>query len=94
MVNFGNKLKTLRTEKKLTQKQLADRVGLATSAISSYEAGSRYPTYEILIKFSRIFHVTTDYLLGIKDTRTLDLSDLQDDDIEILSLLADKLRRK
>ena len=93
-MNFGNKLKTLRTEKKLTQKQLADRVGLATSAISSYEAGSRYPTYEILIKFSRIFHVTNDYLLVIKDTRTLDLSDLQDDDIEILSLLADKLRRK
>lgn len=93
-MNLGNKLKSLRTEKKLTQKQLADRVGLATSAISSYEAGSRYPTYEILIKFSRIFHVSTDYLSGIKDTRTLDLSDLQEGDIEILSLLADKLRRK
>lgn len=55
MVNMGEKLRSLRNEKKLTQKQVADRIGLAISAVSSYESGSRYPSYEALIKLARIF---------------------------------------
>ena len=49
MVNFGEKIKKLRKEKKLTQKQLADLAGVAISAISAYESGNRYPSYEVLI---------------------------------------------
>lgn len=93
MVNIGEKLKALRIENKLTQKQVADRIGLAISAISSYESGSRYPTYETLIKLSRMYHVSTDYLLGITDTRNIDVNGLQYDDIEIISQLVDRLRK-
>lgn len=52
---MGEKLYSLRIEKKLTQKQLAARIGLAISAASSYESGSRYPSFETLIKLARIF---------------------------------------
>lgn len=62
---MGEKLKSLRIEKKLTQKQVADRIGLAISAVSSYESGTRYPSYDVLVKLARIFHVSTDYLLGM-----------------------------
>ena len=55
LVNMGEKLYSLRIEKKLTQKQLAARIGLAISAVSSYESGSRYPSFETLIKLARIF---------------------------------------
>ena len=75
MVNMGNKLKTLRTQKKLTQKQVADRIGLAISAVSSYEADTRYPSYEVLVKLARIYHVSTDYLLGMTDKRIIDTAD-------------------
>lgn len=61
MVNFGEKIKKLRKEKKLTQKQLADLAGVAISAISAYESGNRYPSYEVLINLSHIFHVSIDY---------------------------------
>lgn len=94
MVNMGEKLKYLRQTKKLTQKQVADRLGLAVSAISSYESGSRYPSYESLIKLACMFHVSTDYLLGITDKRIIDVSDLNTEEIELLSQLADKLRSK
>lgn len=94
MVNMGEKLKSLRIEKKLTQKQGADRIGLAISAVSSYEAGARYPSYEVLIKLSRIFRVSTDYLLGITDKRTIDVSELSDEEIELVSQLVDALRKK
>lgn len=94
MVNMGEKLRSLRTEKKLTQKQVADRIGLAISAVSSYESGSRYPSYDALIKLARIFHVSTDYLLGMTDKRNIDVTGLSDDEIEVVSQLVEMLRRK
>lgn len=94
MVNMGNKLKSLRLEKKLTQRQVADRIGLAISAVSSYESGSRYPSYDVLVKLARIFHVSTDYLLGMTDKRNLDVTGLYDDEIELVSQLVDKLRAR
>ena len=89
---MGNKLKSLRLEKKLTQKQIADSIGLAISAVSSYESGSRFPSYDVLVKLARIFHVSTDYLLGMTDKRNLDVTGLYDDEIELVSQLVDKLR--
>lgn len=91
---MGEKLKSLRLEKKLTQKQVADRIGLAISAVSSYESGSRYPSYEVLVQLARIFHVTTDYLLGMTDKRNINVTGLDDGEIELISQLVDKLRQK
>lgn len=92
-MNMGKKLRTLRTENKLTQKQVADRIGLAISAVSSYESGTRFPSYEALIKLARIFHVSTDYLLGLTEKRSIDVTGLDDTEIELLSQLANKLRK-
>lgn len=92
-MNMGEKLRVLRTEKKLTQKQVADRIGLAISAVSSYESGTRYPSYETLIKLSRIFHVSTDYLLGLTEKRSIDVTGLDDAEVELLSQLVNKLRK-
>lgn len=91
-MNMGTKLKSLRIEKQLTQKQVADRIGLAISAISSYESGTRYPSFDVLIKLARIFHVSTDYLLGITDTRNIDVTGLSDKNIDLISQLVESLR--
>ena len=93
MVNMGEKLKSLRIENKYTQKQISERIGLAISAVSSYESGSRYPSYDVLVKLSRIYHVSTDYLLGVTSQRTIDVSDLDEEEIELISQLVDKLRK-
>lgn len=94
LVNIGEKLKALRIEKHLTQKQVADRIGLAISAVSSYESGTRYPSYDVLVKLARIYHVSTDYLLGITDTRNIDVTGLNDNEIELVSQLVDMLKSK
>lgn len=91
---MGDKLKSLRTEKKLTQKQVADQIGLAISAVSSYESGSRYPSYDVLVRLAHIFHVSTDYLLGMTDKRNIDVTGLGDEEIELISQLVEKLRQK
>ena len=90
---MGDKLRSLRMEKKLTQKQVAERIGLAISAVSSYESNNRYPSYEVLLKLARIFHVSTDYLLGMTDKRNIDVTGLDEEEIELLSQIADKFRQ-
>lgn len=94
MVNMGQKLKSLRIEKNMTQQQVADRVGLAVSAISSYESGDRYPSYKTLIKFAAMYHVTCDYLIGMSNTRTIDVSGLDASEIQLISQTIDLFRNK
>lgn len=76
----------------MTQTELSDRTGDSKSIISSYEAGNIYPSYNVIIKISRIFRVSTDYLLGIKK-RVIDVSDLSSNEIDILDKLMDVLEK-
>ena len=93
-MKFGRKLKSLRKGQKLTQQQLADRLGVAKSIISYYESGNRFPSYDVLIKIARTFHVTTDYLLDIERAKILNVSDLCDEDVTVLISVAEALRKK
>ena len=61
---LSKRLKELRTERGLTQKQLANTLGLAQSSIANWEADTKAPSAQALIILSRYFGVTTDYLLG------------------------------
>ncbi len=92
MVDFGEKVKNLRLERNLTQKQLANMAGVAVSAISSYESGNRYPSYDVLINLAHIFHVSTDYLLGLNKMKTIDISGLDEKEINIIIQLIDLLK--
>ena len=65
MVDFGKKLKELRINAKLTQAQLGELIGVTKSVISFYELQERSPSPDVLIKLSQVFHVSTDYLLGL-----------------------------
>lgn len=91
MVDFGNRLKTLRLQKRLTQEDLALQLGMTKSVISAYETGLRRPSYETLILLSKIFKVSTDYLLGVApNNRTnVDLSGLSDTQISaVLTIIS------
>lgn len=93
-MEFGKKLKSLRKSQQLTQKQLAERIGVAKSIISYYETGNRYPSYDVLVKIAHVFHVTTDFLLDMDKRRMLDVSDLPEESIRALEIMADALRHK
>ncbi len=95
MQDFGKRVKELRRRAGLTQQQLAERILVSKAAISNYELYERNPSPEILIKLARVFHVSTDYLLGVEEKiQVLDVSDLTDEDIEVLEQTAALLRRK
>lgn len=63
------RLKTLRSEFKLTQEDIAKKVGLTKSAYGYYEQGKTIPDAQMIAKLSEIFNVTTDYLLGISNIK-------------------------
>ncbi|MBQ6381364.1 MAG: helix-turn-helix transcriptional regulator [Clostridia bacterium] len=84
MVDFGNNLKSLRLKYKMTQKELAEQIGVTKSVVSYYELQERAPSPEVLIKLSRIFHVTTDYLLGIEHKHIIDVSNLSPDELTLV----------
>ena len=94
MVDFGKKLKKLRLESGYTQQQLADKLCVTKSVVSYYELQERYPSPEVLVKLSSIFHVSTDYLLDIEKEESVSLSGLDDDDVVIIKKLIDSLKRK
>lgn len=71
--NIGERIKTLRKRKHWTQDELAHHLEVAPSSVGSYERGSRQPTIENLIRMSRYFNVSLDYLLcQSDDERTLE----------------------
>ena len=76
MVDFGNKLKSLRTSKHLSQEKLAQRLGITKSMVSAYETSMRMPSYEVLIRIARFFNVSIDYLLGIKENESISVTGL------------------
>jgi len=94
MVDFGNKLKELRTSKALSQEQLAKRMSITKSMISAYENSVRLPSYDVLTKIALFFNVSIDYLFGFDNKQFLDTTDLSQEQITILSTLIDEFKNK
>lgn len=68
---FGQILKELRTEKGLTQTQIAKEIGVSQGTIYFWENSINEPTASYLVRLSKLFKVSVDYLLGVDDERPL-----------------------
>ena len=61
---FGQKLKLLRLEYGLSQRELGDKLGYCNQTVSFWETGQREPDLDALVKISSFFDVSVDFLLG------------------------------
>lgn len=66
-MSFGKILKDLRTERHLSQQQLADLLNITQSAIAKWELGKTEPTASAIVSVALFFDVSCDFLLGLKD---------------------------
>ena len=64
---LGKRIKELRTDLGLSQKELAEKVGVAVNTISQYESGISKTSSDVLAKLAVELETTTDYLLGLCD---------------------------
>ncbi len=90
----GEKIRELREKLGLTQRQLAERIGIGKSTLAMYETKDRMPSPVVLIKLASCFHVSTDYLLGIDGVKRVDMSGLTEKDVEYIEGLIELLREK
>lgn len=63
---MNERLKQLREEKGVTQKEVAKAIGVTTSAYANYEQGTREPSIQIIINLCRYFNITSDFLIGLE----------------------------
>ena len=94
MVDFSQRLKKLRQDKHLTQAQVAARVGVTASMVSSYETDIRLPSFEVMVRLADLFGVTVDYLLCREDRRLLDISALSDEEAAAVCSLVELLKKR
>ena len=93
MVDCGEKLRKLRKGKHLTQLQVSQRLGVSKAMISAYETDSKLPSVEVLIRLSRLYGTTVDYLVCVDSPRYVDISGLDDESIALITSLVDKLKK-
>lgn len=67
---FNENLKNAREQKGYSQKEVAEKIGVAKSTYSLYESGGREPNVQTIKKIADTFNVSADELLGIDDSNT------------------------
>ena len=65
MLNFGQKMKKLRTDAGLSQAMLAEHIGVSVQSISNWECNNTMPDISQIVPLASILCVSTDYLLGV-----------------------------
>ena len=87
IMGLPNRLKKLRTNFRLSQRDVAKILEISPSIVSAYETGERTPSVEILLKLSELYKCSTDYLLGKTEElppTTINISDLTDAQFQVV----------
>lgn len=80
-----NVLKELRTENKLTQKEIAAKINVSQRAYAFYEKGEREPSIETLTEIAKFYKVSIDYIVGFTDNK-ISLHKLNKDEQQVLEI--------
>lgn len=78
IIKIGEKINELRNKNNITQLALAKELGVSRSSVNAWEMGISMPTIDRLIDIAEYFHVSVDYLLGLNDRLTIDISSLNE----------------
>lgn len=86
---IGERIRNTREKNGLTQAVLARKLGISRSAVNAWELGVSIPSAQYLVELSRLFNVSTDYLLGLDNKEVVDISGLDDSEKKIIYYLID-----
>ncbi|MGP1368810.1 MAG: helix-turn-helix domain-containing protein [Treponema sp.] len=89
---LNERIRALRITKGINQIQLANKLGVTKQSISNWENDNILPSVDMLVKLAAFFSVSTDYLLGLDNRRTLSVENLSDTQIAHLQLLIEDLQ--
>jgi len=78
----------------MTQTELSKRLSITRSSVNAWEIGISVPSTQYIVELAGIFHVSTDYLLGVASSATLPVADLSEEDLQMVYRLIDYIRHK
>ncbi len=90
---LGQVIRQLRQERGIKQEELGCAVGVTKQSVSNWENENIMPSIDLLVRLADYFGVSTDFLLGRTERRTLDVVGLNELQITHLQLLIDDLRK-
>ena len=89
---LGERILELRTSHNWTQVQLAQKLNVSKQAVSNWENNNILPSIEMLIKLSKIFSTSTDYLLSLDHRSYVEVSGLSDVQLAHIKFIIDDLK--
>lgn len=91
---LGQRIYEMRTHFGWSQVELSRRLSVSKQTVSNWENDNIQPSIEMLVRLSKIFGVTTDYMLGLEDTPRLNVEGLPQNFVAHLALLIEDYRGK
>lgn len=90
----ADRIKSLREKQGKTQAELAKQLGITRSSVNAWEMGISVPSTQYIVELSNIFNVSTDFLLGVNTSATINVSGLTDEDIALVNSIVLHLKKK
>lgn len=91
---FDERIKELRKSLGINQVEFGKQLHVTKQCISNWENGNILPSIDMLIRIASTFSVSTDYLLGLENQRTLDVTGLTNEQILHLQSVVNDLKSK
>ena len=76
-MEFSERLKELRKQARLTQVELAGKLGIVQSSYADWERGKKKPTQDNLVKIAQVLNVSVDYLIGNSEEKSDELDNIE-----------------
>ena len=87
MYDFGERLKELRQQKKLSQRAVAKKLNIDNSTLSGYERNIISPSIDILRSLTMLYNTTSDYILGIDHKQVICVENLSYRQLDVINTL-------
>ena len=89
---FYERIKELRMSLGINQVQFARKLSVTKQCVSNWENANLQPSIDMLRRIAETFSVSTDYLLGISDKMTLDVTGLSSEQVLHLQSVVNDLK--
>lgn len=90
---FGDMIQMLRRSRNFNQVQLAEKLGVSKQTVSNWENNNILPSIDMLLKISKLFSVSCDYLLEQHERTYLEISGLTVEQISHIQQIIDDIKR-
>ena len=90
---IANKIKMLRERHKLTQSDLAKKLGLTRSGVNAWEMGISVPSTQYIVELAALFGVSTDYLLDIEKEKSININGLSEKEVGMIIELVEYFKQ-